>query len=170
MEYNKALFIGRFQPFHIGHLKILEYIKEKFNHIIIGVGSSQYAHTQQNPFTFEERREMIKITLKKNSFPSFEIVKIPDIHNPSLWVEHVRSIVKNFDVVVTNNDFTKKLFEEKNIETVQTPRFKRDLFCGNEIRKRIIEKKNWKDLVPEPVCRYIKDINGVERIRSYSKS
>ena len=51
----KALYIGRFQPFHKGHLKILQKLAKKYDEIIIGIGSSQYSNTLENPFTSEER-------------------------------------------------------------------------------------------------------------------
>jgi len=53
-----ALFIGRFQPFHSGHLDAIKQISEE--EIIIGIGSSQYSKTEENPYSFEERKKMIK--------------------------------------------------------------------------------------------------------------
>ena len=60
----KALFIGRFQPFHIGHLKVILEASKKYKKIIIGIGSSQYCNTIDNPFTYEERKLMIDESLK----------------------------------------------------------------------------------------------------------
>ena len=61
----KALFIGRFQPFHKGHLKVIKDIIKKDYRVIIGIGSSQYSHTVDNPFTSDERKKMIQETLLK---------------------------------------------------------------------------------------------------------
>ena len=58
---KKALFIGRFQPFHQGHLDAIKQISE--DEIIIGIGSSQYSKTDDNPYSFEERQKMIEKTL-----------------------------------------------------------------------------------------------------------
>ena len=41
----KALFIGRFQPFHLGHLLLLQRLSTQYEEIIIGIGSSQYHDT-----------------------------------------------------------------------------------------------------------------------------
>ena len=49
----KILYIGRFQPFHNGHLQLIKSIENKFDQIIIGIGSSQYSHDKNNPFTVE---------------------------------------------------------------------------------------------------------------------
>jgi nicotinamide-nucleotide adenylyltransferase len=40
---------------------------------------------------------------------------------------------------------------------------------ATEIRKRMAEEENWEDLVPEPVSKVIKEINGVERVRAISR-
>ena len=106
----KSLFIGRFQPFHKGHIQIIKKIKNNFEEIIIGIGSSQYHHTITNPFTSEERKLMIRKSLEEIDIKNYKIYLIPDVHNVSIWVEYVTSIVSDFDVVITNNLFTKNLF------------------------------------------------------------
>ncbi|MHA1969657.1 MAG: nicotinamide-nucleotide adenylyltransferase, partial [Candidatus Hodarchaeales archaeon] len=108
-----ALFIGRFQPFHIGHLKVLQNTSIKYDEIIIGIGSSQYSHNRNNPFTADERKIMVEMSLKKVGISNFKIILIPDIHNPPKWVDHVLSIFTDFDIVITNNKLTKSLFSEK---------------------------------------------------------
>lgn len=115
---KRALFIGRFQPFHSGHLSVLQALERTgFNEVIIGIGSSQYEHVPDNPFSFAERQEMISTVLRDSGFSiPYYIVALPDIHDDARWVAHVTSIVtaaaENFDVVVTGNDWVKKLFEK----------------------------------------------------------
>ena len=111
---------------------------------------------------------MVEKTLKKEGIDKYKIIEIPDIHNPPKWVDHVLSIFSNFDVVVTNNSFTKKLFKEKNIKVDDTPLFNKKEYSGKEIRERIRDDQNWKNLVPEPVFKIIKESNGVERIKKFS--
>ncbi len=164
----KALFIGRFQPFHKGHLKVIKNILNKYDEVIIGIGSSQYKKTVDNPFSITERKEMIKRSLHRENIDSYKIVEIPDIHNPPKWVDHVLSIYSDFDVVITNNSFTKKLFEEKNIEVSNTPIFDKKNYSGKLIRNKMKKDEEWKDCVPSPVLELIKEINGVERIKKIS--
>ena len=161
----KALFIGRFQPFHIGHLKVVKYILKEFDEVIIGIGSSQYSNTFDNPFTSDERIEMIKKTLEKNKIKNYKIVLIPDIHNPPKWVEHVLSIYSDFDTVFTNNKFTKELFEKKGYKVLKTPVFNKKEYSGENIRNKISKNEFWEDLVPQEVSKYIKETNAVERIQ-----
>ncbi len=111
-----ALFIGRFQPFHEGHLDAIKQIKA--DKIIIGIGSSQYKGTKDNPYSFVERKKIIETMLGKNN--QYQIMAIPDIHNNLRWVQHVKKIVGNFDIVFTGNKLTEKLFKEKGYQVRKT--------------------------------------------------
>jgi len=163
----KALFIGRFQPFHKGHLKIIKDACIKYEEVIIGIGSSQYSNTSENPFTKNERNEMINNSLNEEAISNFKIVFIPDIHNPPKWVDHVLSIVSNFDVILSNNDFIEKLFLEKGFTVIKTQLYEKERYSGNVIRNKIKNDEKWEDLVPDEVTKVIKRINGVERIKSF---
>ncbi|UCD13889.1 MAG: nicotinamide-nucleotide adenylyltransferase [Thermoplasmatales archaeon] len=161
----KALFIGRFQPFHNGHLLILQSISSQYDEIIVGIGSSQYRNMVDNPFSEDERNRMIAKSLDKIGLRNYGVISIPDIHNPPKWVSYVLSIVKDFDVVISNNKFTKQLFSEKGYIVKGTPLFEKERYSGKEIRRRMINGEVWEDLVPEAVAKIIKDINGVQRLR-----
>ena len=164
-----ALYIGRFQPFHYGHLYVIQEIKSRFEVLYLGVGSSQYSYTVNNPFTFDERKRMIEETLDYYKIENFIIYGIPDIHNYPKWVDHVKSIVPSFNVIVSNNSITHKLFSEKNYQVKNTTIFKRHEYSGKEIRRRIINDESWEDLVPKQVYNIINEINGVERIKGCVK-
>jgi len=160
-----ALFIGRFQPFHKGHMKVIKNASKNYDNIIIGIGSSQYANTLENPFTSDERKKMIKNSLEKNNVKNYRIFLIPDIHNPPKWVDHVVSIISDFDLVISNCSFNKNLFEEKCYIVKETPLYERDKYSGKEIRSRIINGKKWEDLVPRSVYDIIRDIDGINRLK-----
>ena len=161
----KALFIGRFQPFHNGHLLVIQSISKEFDEIIIGIGSSQYSNKSENPFSEEERKKMIDVSLKAEEISNYRVVSLPDIHNPPKWVDHVVSIVIDFNIVITNNAFTRELFLEKGYEVKATGYFHKERFSGREIRRRIRDDKSWEELVPHPVAALIKSINGIERVK-----
>lgn len=64
MNEKIGLYVGRFQPFHNGHKSVVEEALKHCDRLIIAVGSSQESRTKKNPFTFEERRELIWRSLK----------------------------------------------------------------------------------------------------------
>lgn len=164
----KALFIGRFQPFHKGHLKVIQNASNDYNEVVIGIGSSQYGHTLDNPFTSDERKQMIEKVLEHLEINNYKIILIPDIHNPPIWAEHVLSIFSDFDVVISNNSLTKHLFSEKGYSVIETPLYNKASYSGKEIRKRIINDERWEDLVPQEICNIIKEINGTKRLKELS--
>ena len=45
-----GLFIGRFQPFHNGHLQDIKNALKEVDELIIAIGSSQHFNTKENPF------------------------------------------------------------------------------------------------------------------------
>jgi len=159
-----TMFIGRFQPFHNGHLKVIQKVSSEYDEIIIGIGSSQYSHTKDNPFTADERKLMIDRSLRKAGINNFKIILISDIHNPPKWVDHVLSIFSDFDIVITNNSLTKNLFSEKGYSVKKTTLYDKKRFSGKEIRRRMITGQRWEDLVPDEVFKLIAEINGTQRI------
>ncbi|MCK4348318.1 MAG: nicotinamide-nucleotide adenylyltransferase [Thermoplasmatales archaeon] len=165
----KALYIGRFQPFHNGHLKIIQNFTKKYDEIIIGIGSSQYGHTLENPFTSEERKLMIKKSLDDVDVKNYRIIELPDIHNYPKWVSHVVSIVPDFDVVISNSPLTKRLFSEKGYTLEETPLYDRKECSGEKIRKKIINDGSWKDALPEPTYKIIESIDGISRLKELAK-
>ena len=161
----KALFIGRFQPFHNGHMKIIKEASKKYTEVIIGIGSSQYGNTIDNPFTSDERKLMIEKSLKNIGIMNYKIIFIPDIHNPPKWVNHVLSIISDFDIVITNNIITKQLFSEKDYNVKETPLYNKKYYSGEVIRNKIKNDEIWEKLVPIEVYKIIKKIKGENRIK-----
>lgn len=62
-DYKYAIFIGRFQPLHNGHIDVIKQGLSIAEKVIILVGSTNSAPTTKNPFTFEQRKTMIMDTI-----------------------------------------------------------------------------------------------------------
>jgi nicotinamide-nucleotide adenylyltransferase len=169
---KRGLFVGRFQPFHIGHLKAVKGILKKLDELVIVVGSSQYSHRTDNPFTAGERVTMIRRTLEEERIsPSrYWIVPVPDVHVHITWVAQVIGYTPKFTVVYTNDPLTRRLFIEASYEVRPVPFHKRELYSATEIRKRMLNGKNWEELLPSSVVQFIKEIDGVERLRDLAKT
>src|SRR3989442_1209398 len=166
---GRAFFIGRFQPFHRGHLATVKRILESNDEIIVGIGSAQYSHTGENPFTAGERYEMIKRALDAEGIHNYHIVPIPDTHVHSVWVSHVTSLVPRFDIVYTNSDLVVRLFREHGLKVSSPPLVDRERLSGTVVRHRMLTGGDWESLVPSVVAEYIKEINGTDRNPEHGK-
>jgi len=169
---KRGIFVGRFQPFHKGHLEALKNILKNVDEVVIVVGSSQYSHRVGNPFTTGERITMVRLGLEEEKIsPSrYWIVAVPDAHVHMLWVAQIVGYTPTFDVVYTNEPLTRRLFIEAGFKVEPVPFHKREVYSSTEIRKRILTRKNWEELVPKSVARLIKDIGGDERLRDLAKT
>lgn len=169
---RRGLFVGRFQPLHKGHLKAMKDILKKIDELIIVVGSAQYSHTIENPFTSGERIVMIRRALTEEGVDSSQywIIPVPDMHIHMIWVAEVIGYTPKFDTVYTNEALTRRLFIESGFRVKPVPFHQREEYSSTEIRERILGKKNWEELVPETVAQFIKEIDGTERLHDLAKT
>ncbi|MBQ9689494.1 MAG: nicotinamide-nucleotide adenylyltransferase [Candidatus Methanomethylophilaceae archaeon] len=165
---NFSLVVGRFQPLHKGHMDVIRKCAEESEHLTIGIGSAQYSHTPENPFTAGERYMMINKTLRDEGIDNYSIVPIEDLNRYPVWVSHVVSLVPPFKRVYSNNPLTRRLFQEAGFEVRASPLYNREIFSVTEIRRRIVNNEEWRSLVPSPVADVIDAIDGVERLKQIS--
>jgi nicotinamide-nucleotide adenylyltransferase len=165
---KRGFYIGRFQPYHNGHQSVLEHIADEVDEIIIGVGSAQLSHTIDNPFTAGERVLMITRSLVSLGCP-FYVIPIEDIKRNALWVAHVQSMTPPFDLCYSSNPLVGQLFHEAGVQVQSPSMYERDTHSGTEIRRRMLNNKPWKNLVPPAVYQVIKEIDGVARLRQIAQ-
>jgi len=161
-----GFYTGRFQPFHLGHLSAIKQALSDVDFLIIGIGSAQYSHTPDNPFTTEERTEYIKQALLENGIREnqFEIIPIPDIHSNPDWPAHVRKLVPPFEVVFVGDDgLVKELFETHTDLPVKIVK-KEISISSTEIREAMLKNEDWKKYLSGSTIKYLENIKGVERI------
>ena len=164
----RGLYIGRFQPYHLGHQAVLERIALEADEIVVGIGSAQASHTTSNPFTAGERLAMISGALRKLG-KWFYIIPLPDLERNAVWVAHVRSMLPPFDLVYSNNSLVVQLFSEAGIEVRKPPLFRREVYSGTAIREMMMAGDDWRALVPPGVVSVIEEVGGVERLRNISQ-
>ncbi len=165
---KRGFYIGRFQPYHNGHQSVLEHIAGTVDEIIIGIGSAQLSHQVDNPFTAGERVLMITRSLESLGCP-FYVIPIEDIQRNALWVAHVRSMAPPFDTCYSSNPLVVRLFAEAEIKVQSTAMYKRETLNGTEIRRRMLNGKPWKSLVPPAVVQVLKEIDGTGRLRQIAQ-
>jgi cytidyltransferase-like protein len=72
---SKSLFIGRWQPFHQGHKKLIGVVLKEGGKVVIAVRDTPIS--EKNPYLVEERVRRIKNEYKNNA--DVEVISIPDI-------------------------------------------------------------------------------------------
>ena len=161
-----GLLIGRFQPFHLGHLDAVLFGLSRTENLFIGIGSSNKSNERRNPFSAEERREMIISSIESSMADRLKIFDIPDVGDHEKWTFEIDKIVPKYDVIFTNDEFTKTLFEKREMNVVPVVLKDREKFSGTNIRELIADDKNWQDLVPRGTKKVLDKIDGKERLKN----
>jgi len=169
---RRALYIGRFQPFHLGHYKAIEWILSREDEVIVGIGSAQVSFEPRNPFTAGERALMIWSTLRGSGMiEKVIVIMIPDtISEHSKWVCNVRTFSPSFQVAYTNDELSRMLLEASGIPVEEIPFFDREKYSGTRIRQLMAQRNPaWRALVPVQTAEVIDAINGEERVHRLYK-
>lgn len=167
---DRVLYIGKFQPFHYGHKKVVETLSDRHKELIIVIGGADSSYTPTNPFTSGERIEMIKKSIDVD-FESVYIIPIMDIDDNILWPNHVSKYTPEFNYVYSNNPFVKKLFSDANYSVKSIDKFNRDEYSGTNVREYMKNNNpEWKNLVSDEVVELITEFNGVKRLQSIHKT
>lgn len=95
MSYDYLAFIGRFQPFHLGHRHVIASALGQARHVIVLVGSPNVARSVKNPFTYDERADMIRAVFPTEvAAGRLVMAPIDDFaYNDTAWVAAVQRIV-----------------------------------------------------------------------------
>lgn len=169
---NRGLYVGRFQPFHIGHLDAIKDVLKKIDELVIVIGSAQYSHTLNNPFTAGERLVMIRNALQEANvdLSKIWIVPVPDVHLHMLWVSAVEGYTPKFKVLYSNEPLTRRLFMEAGYDVENIKLFERQMYSSTLVRERMLIGDSWSSLVPKSVAEFISKIDGVNRLRDLART
>jgi len=169
---KRGVFVGRFQPFHLGHLGAVKDILEEVEELVVVVGSAQYSHNLNDPFTAGERLTMVRLALDEAgvSCSRVWIVPVPDVHLHMMWVSALEGYTPKFNVVYSNEPLTKRLFTEAGYRVKPIRFHERKLYSSTEVRERMKKGENWEKLVSKSVAVFLKQIDGVNRLRDLTKS
>ena len=161
-----GLLIGRFQPFHLGHLEALRFALSKVDKLWLGLGSSNKPTEKNNPFSAEERKEMILSSIDDSMKEKISIYFIPDLDNHVRWIEKIDTIVPEFDIVFSNDELTNHLYSKRDVQVMPIPFLKRDELSGTNVRDLIISDQNWNVLVPKGTENFLISTNAKERLKN----
>lgn len=97
-KYHLLVFIGRFQPLHLSHQEVIESARSLAENVLVLVGSANSPRSVRNPFTFDERKEMIN-----SIFPDVIVRPIADhTYNDTGWMVQVQDVVKDVALELNN--------------------------------------------------------------------
>jgi nicotinamide-nucleotide adenylyltransferase len=164
MPTTRGFLVGRFQPFHEGHRRLVEEIAAEIDELVVGIGSADASHTVRNPFTAGERMVMITGVLADVDLRHY-VVPLEDVDRNAVWVSHVESMCPPFDVAYSNNPLVIRLFEEAGYEVRDPKLVERARLQGTAIRERMVAGEPWQDRVPDTVVETVEEIDGLARLR-----
>ena len=170
MTYPFCMIHGRFQPFHLEHLRYFRLAWEKSERVIVGITNpdpstivqdelNEHRHLSlSNPFTFTERLIMIQESLREEGYPMERIFIVPfPIHHPDRWPHYVPSGTAMFVVVYSPWERQKaERFQEAGLNVVLEDSLNKNI-ASRQIRKLLAEDGEWEHLVPPAVARFLRD-------------
>ncbi|PSH00475.1 MAG: hypothetical protein BRC30_03350 [Nanohaloarchaea archaeon SW_7_46_7] len=143
---DKTVFLGRFQPMHRGHKKVIEDHRDEENFAVV-IGSSGKSREQKNPLTAEEREKLIKAC-----FPGLEILNLEDEDQDEegnrKWLQELKGL--GIGRVISQNSLVKELVnEDEDLELIEQNLYDPEIYSGTEVRRRIRSGEEWRYLVPQ---------------------
>ena len=166
-KYKTALFIGRFQPFHNGHLYCLKKCLEIADKVIIAVGSSQESGTTNNPWDYKIRKRMVCEVVREMRVEDriSRICSCPDNPSDRAWLADLKKRAGEFDVVVSNNDWVLSIFRDAGHPVYESGLHNRDELEGVKIRALMrAGDEGWKNRVPSEIVKLFEN-HDIEMIR-----
>ena len=164
--------MGRFQPFHLGHLDLVKQILSECNEVIIAITSSQFNYLEKDPFTTGERIEMIHNSLKESSIDMTRcyVIALENQLNISTWASYLKSSLPAFDKVYSGNNYVSMLLSDSGISVIKPKFLKKEQYNATKIRSMIMSNGEWKHHVPSAVFELLTQINAKNRLNVISKS
>ena len=171
---RRGLMLGRFQPFHRGHLALTKQILSECDELLMIIGSAQFNFIDKDPFSAGERMLMIHEALKEAGvyLSRCYIIPVANDENNARWLAYIRSMAPPFDVLYSGNDFVKYLARSQDSSIViEDPMFAEiNEYNGTNIRRLMQEGKPWEHLVPPAVAKVIQQVGGIVRINMLARS
>ncbi len=160
-KYSRGLIIGRFQPFHKGHLFLVRWSLKYVEHLVIGLGSSGLIDSN-NFLTDNERRLMIEKVRRREGWQArlSEILSIADFPDDEVWFKKLIQKTGFIDVVVSNNDWVVDIFTSHNLPVLKPGFYQRFNYEGLKIRQLMAQGKKWQDRLPI----YLRDFPFLNKI------
>jgi len=167
LEGKRVLFIGRFQPFHLGHLGAVEWLLERFEEVVVCIGMASESFTWRNPFTAGERLLMIRRSLVERGVDLSRIITVTaptlEVNTSSLY--YMLELAPPVDAIATANPVVRMIAAHMGVRCVCPPLLERNRLRGSVVRRLIALGGDWRSLVPSGTASVIEEVDGVERLK-----
>lgn len=184
VNYNIGVYIGRFQPLHIGHLNIIKKGITDEDLFIIIIGSIDKIN-ENNPFSFEMRKDFIEGSLTPQEREKIKIFGLRDSTQNDIdtdklwWYKQVKQIIDSVkiqdhnyivslygsDKDIPTTEYLQKLNDNSGINNTKIVRPQHIVVDGNpininatDIRKILNDVKKLKLILPEYVSQKLLNI------------
>ncbi len=175
-RYDLAVFIGRFEPFHLGHLAILQRALALSQRVVVLVGSAEAPRTAKNPWTYSERVVMIQAALGKDARRVATLPLRDHLYNDNAWLAEAQAQVasvagdaKSIALFGFSKDASSyylkafpqwELVDAASVPLLSATELRRHLFSEEPGALRLIEAN-----VPKPVFEIIDAFRKTEAYR-----
>jgi nicotinamide-nucleotide adenylyltransferase len=132
-----AVFLGRFQPFHIGHMNIVEKIfSQDFDKLLLVIGSAEKSGTDENPWNLQEREEIIRASIPLELQERIDIIWLADVPDDDEWCENLKVLLPSEITLFTGNEWVRDICQRHGITTDWIDSYDIDI-SGTKIRDMI---------------------------------
>ena len=164
-HFKKIGMIARWKPVHIGQALVLRALCSHADHAYIGIGSSN-RYNARNPFTLEETREMLRLTLYERD--NYTLIPVPDLDDGPRWRVMVLDLFGGLDLFVTDNPYVMNLLRNdyriiRPVELIPSEEHVR--VDGAMVRAMMARGESWQAWVEERCGLYIQQKKLDERFR-----
>lgn len=168
----RGMMMGRFQPFHLGHLDLVRQILKECDEVLITITSSQFNYLEKDPFTAGERIDMIHDSLQESGLDMRKciVVALENQFNIATWPSYLKSMLPHFDKVYSGNNYVKMLLSDFGVDVVTPVFLDRKKYNATRIRLMIVSNERWQVLVPPAVSKFLDKINAKNRLEIICKS
>lgn len=172
-SHEWAIFIGRFQPFHNAHLRMIRVGLQTARHLIIVLGSHRSSSNIKNPWSAEEREEMIKTCLLFEDLQRVHFIHVRDyLYNEGWWTTDLQTKVKELtgdskDIALIGHLKDESSFYLKGFPQwtlIEVPQA--EPLSATDIRESLFThdpSHTWKKMVPGPIADFLQRFRGSDK-------
>ena len=150
--------IGRFQPLHNGHERLLERYAD--HDLVVAIGSAN-VRDERNPLSYAERYELVHLIV-----PEADVLPLDDFDDDDAWIDEATQVLGELELLVTGNDHVRELLEpyyeiitpEEALGTIPD-------VSATKVREAISSGDEWKRFVPYQVAHYLEAEGLIGRFR-----